>query len=137
MLTFTFIIASLIFLVTGGAVLFLCMWNHYQEALFTFVIGVVVAVIIGGLPLAVENQRKEQNAMNKKKYVKISVDELAELIEAKEELSALECGGIDNWEWYGECYGQYIEDSEFEDWDDYIESCTSEENILKEYEQVD
>lgn len=76
-------------------------------------------------------------ATNKKKYVKISVDELAELIEAKEELSALECGGVDNWEWYGECYGQYIEDSEFEDWDDYIESCTSEENILKEHEQVD
>lgn len=75
--------------------------------------------------------------MNKKKYVKISVDELSRLIEAKEALSALECGGVDNWEWYGECYGQYIEDSEFEDWDDYIESCTSEENILKEYEQVD
>lgn len=76
-------------------------------------------------------------AMNKKKYVKISVDELAELIEAKKELSALNCGGVDNWEWYGECFESYIEDTEFENWDDYIESCTSEENILKEYEQVD
>lgn len=35
--------------------------------------------------------------MNKKKYVKISVDELAELIEAEQELSALNCGGVDNW----------------------------------------
>lgn len=40
-------------------------------------------------------------------------------------------------EWYGDCFESYIEDLEFEDWDDYIESCTSEENILKEYEQVD
>lgn len=74
--------------------------------------------------------------MNKQKYVKISVDELAELIEAKEELSALNCGGVDNWEWYGDCFESYIEDSEFDDWCDYIASCTSKKSILKGYEQV-
>ena len=56
-------------------------------------------------------------------YVKISVNELSDLIEAKETLAALECGGVDNWEWYGECFP--------DDWDEYIENMTS--NITKNY----
>lgn len=75
--------------------------------------------------------------MNKQKYVKISVDELAELIEAEQELSALNYGSIDNCPWYSDCFESYIEDTEFEDWGDYIASCTSEKSILKAYEQVD
>ena len=72
--------------------------------------------------------------MDKQKYVKVPLDVLAELIEAKEELSALENGGVDNWEWYGECFDTHIEDTPFDDWYDYISNATSEDEITKEYE---
>lgn len=70
-----------------------------------------------------------------KQYVKISVNELANLLEAKETLSALKCGGVDNWEWYGGCFSDYIEDNNFNSWDEYIETVTS--NITKDYEVVE
>lgn len=77
--------------------------------------------------------------MVEKKYVKISIDELAELIESSKKLSALECGGVDNWEWYGESLCDYIaqEDEKYKYFDDYIDDITSEKNILKKYSLVD
>lgn len=36
-----------------------------------------------------------------KKYI-IGGEELRELLESKAELWALECAGVDNWEWYDE-----------------------------------
>ena len=39
--------------------------------------------------------------------VNISLDELKGLFEAKHRLDALEQGGVDNWEWYGESLEQY------------------------------
>ena len=35
------------------------------------------------------------------KYVKINVKELKDLLEAEARLAALECSGVDNWEYYG------------------------------------
>ena len=35
------------------------------------------------------------------KYYKISQTELLDLLKAKFMLTALEVGGVDNWEWYG------------------------------------
>lgn len=76
--------------------------------------------------------------MVEKKYVKISIDELAELIESSKKLSALECGGVDNWEWYGESLCDYIAQyGKYEYFDDYIDDITLEENILKKYPLVD
>lgn len=42
-----------------------------------------------------------------KKYI-ISEKELKEMLYAMYELSALECGGVDNWSWYGESRSEYI-----------------------------
>lgn len=76
--------------------------------------------------------------MKEKKYVKISIDELARLIKGSTTFEALECGGVDNWEWYGESLSDYIsEDEKYEYFYDYIDDITSEENILKEYPLVD
>lgn len=43
-------------------------------------------------------------------YALVPVGELAELIEAAHQFWALECGGVDNWEWYGESCITYLED---------------------------
>jgi len=40
-------------------------------------------------------------------YVKISVSELANLIRCENKLSALECGGVDNWSWYSDSMWEY------------------------------
>lgn len=65
MLNISFIIAALIFFITGGGVMFLCMWNYYKEALYTLIIGVVFAAIIGGTSLAFSkpNQKIGGNKM--------------------------------------------------------------------------
>ena len=36
--------------------------------------------------------------------------ELLELLEARYRLAALECGGVDNWEWCGESLRDYLKD---------------------------
>ena len=41
-------------------------------------------------------------------WLKISKQELRELLEAYHRLQALECGGVDNWEWYGESINDFI-----------------------------
>lgn len=76
--------------------------------------------------------------MKEKKYVKISIDELARLIEGSTTFKALEYGGVNNWEWYGESLSDYISEYEqYKYFDDYIDDITSEENILKKYPLVD
>lgn len=42
----------------------------------------------------------------------ISKEEYEELLERDRKLSALESGGVDNWEWYGECLSRYYDDEE-------------------------
>ena len=42
----------------------------------------------------------------------ISKEEYEELLERDRKLSALESGGVDNWEWYGECLSRYYDNEE-------------------------
>lgn len=42
----------------------------------------------------------------------ISKEEYEELLERDRKLSALEAGGVDNWEWYGESLAQFYADDE-------------------------
>lgn len=43
------------------------------------------------------------------KYYKISQTELLDLLKAKSILAALEAGGVDNWEWYGESTCNFLD----------------------------
>ena len=71
------------------------------------------------------------------RYVKISIKELKKLLEAEARLAALECAGVDNWEFYGEAFSNYLDfDGKYEDWDDFIESEFNEEDIMKHYGEV-
>lgn len=71
------------------------------------------------------------------KYVKISVKELKELLEAEAKLAALECSGVDNWEYYGEAFSNYLDfDGRYDDWDELIENECSEDAILEAYGEV-
>ena len=63
--------------------------------------------------------------------VKIDKKELRELLEAYHRLQALECGGIDNWWWYGESMKNYCEEAKC----DSIENIVDEE--IKKYEEVE
>ena len=45
----------------------------------------------------------------------ISAKRLKELERAEAKLSALEAGGVDNWEWYGESLKPYHEENELEE----------------------
>lgn len=76
--------------------------------------------------------------MNDKKYILTEV-QLEKLLRRSLLLNALECGGVDNWSWYGESIGEFInswaeennKDSN-EDWD--LEDMAREE--LKFYEEL-
>lgn len=71
------------------------------------------------------------------RYVKINVKELKELLEAEAKLNALECGGVDNWEFYGESFSDYLDfDGKYEDWNDFIENECNEDAILEAYNEV-
>ena len=71
------------------------------------------------------------------RYVKIKVKELKELLEAEVKLNALECGGVDNWEWYGEAFSDYLGfDNKYDSWDELIENEYSEDAILEAYDEI-
>jgi len=44
------------------------------------------------------------------KYVRIRVQRLAELLRSETELLALQAGGVDNWDWYGDCFTEEVEE---------------------------
>ena len=44
--------------------------------------------------------------------VKIEQRKLLDLLEAYCKLAALESGGVDNWEWYGDSLCQYLQEDE-------------------------
>ena len=44
------------------------------------------------------------------KYYLIEESRLKELLESEARLAALEYGGVDNWEWYGESLSQYLDE---------------------------
>ena len=65
--------------------------------------------------------------------VKIDKKELRELLEAYYKLQALECGGVDNWEWYGASLQDYATSAGFKDFDELIEADTR--FLLREYSE--
>lgn|GEM_PF-1078525 len=52
--------------------------------------------------------------MKEKRYI-ISESELLDLISDSNKLEALECGGVDNWIWYGGAIGEFIKNKIEED----------------------
>lgn len=40
------------------------------------------------------------------RYVVINTERLADLLRSEIELSALQAGGVDNWDWYGDCFDE-------------------------------
>ena len=44
------------------------------------------------------------------KYVRVRVQRLAELLRSETELLALQAGGVDNWDWYGDCFTEEVEE---------------------------
>jgi len=56
------------------------------------------------------------------RYVRVSVPRLAELLRSEAELLALQAGGVDNWDWYGECFTEDVEELLEADNEDLIKS---------------
>ena len=48
----------------------------------------------------------------------LSEGELVRLLESDMQLNALECGGVDNWEYRGEAYCDYLDEAGFDDFED-------------------
>lgn len=66
--------------------------------------------------------------------VKISEKRLKELERAAAKLRALEAGGVDNWEWYGESLKEWFKENELEELvesyaDSILELCSSEGDV--------
>lgn len=56
------------------------------------------------------------------RYVRVSVPRLAKLLRSETRLLALEAGGVDNWDWYGECFTEEVEELLEADNEDLIKS---------------
>ena len=74
------------------------------------------------------------------KYYEVSQDELKDLLYSANKMTALENGGVDNWDWYGESISDFIkeEKQEFPSLKDnpdvYLEDIAEES--LKQYKVV-
>ena len=44
------------------------------------------------------------------KYVRVRVLRLAKLLRHEIELLALQDGGVDNWDWYGDCFTEEVDE---------------------------
>lgn len=55
------------------------------------------------------------------KLYKVTEQELRSLYKDSERLTALEWGGIDNWEYFGVAMHEYLKDKEVEDFDQLVE----------------
>jgi hypothetical protein len=56
------------------------------------------------------------------KYVRVRVQRLAELLRSETELLALQAGGVDNWDWYGDCFTEEVEELLDADDEDLVKS---------------
>ena len=56
------------------------------------------------------------------KYVRVRVQRLAELLRNETRLLALEAGGVDNWDWYGDCFTEEIDELLDADDEDLVKS---------------
>ena len=63
--------------------------------------------------------------------VKIEQRKLINLLEAYFKLAALESGGVDNWEWYGDSLCQYLEEDEMSTTQDDYDFRDMAENYMK------
>ena len=64
--------------------------------------------------------------------VKIEQRKLLDLLEAYFKLAALESGGVDNWEWYGDSLCQYLQEDEMNKaQDDDYDFSDMAENYMK------
>lgn len=64
-----------------------------------------------------------------KKYI-VSENDLIKLLEAEAVLNALEAGGVDNWDWYGESINNSLNGTGYETIGKFVE-----EELLPEYEK--
>lgn len=64
-----------------------------------------------------------------KKYI-VSENDLIKLLEAEAVLNALEAGGVDNWDWYGESINGSLNGTGHETIGEFVE-----EELLPEYEE--
>ena len=74
----------------------------------------------GGLEKRKETTMALVNAQWDGKNFILSEGELVRLLESDVRLTALGCGGVDNWEWYGDACGEYLmeECPGFDDFED-------------------
>ena len=56
------------------------------------------------------------------RYVRVRVQRLAELLRSETELLALQAGGVDNWDWYGDCFTEEVEELLDADDEDLVKS---------------
>lgn len=105
-----FIIAIVLLLVTGASVLFLCICKGYKEAIQTFVLGVVIAVMVAGIPLfpTKANQKKEVNKMEDN-YITIGFTE-EEVDEIVAEYYGLDTEFQPDKEWLEDAKAELLED---------------------------
>ena len=63
--------------------------------------------------------------------IQITKEELIELLESYYALYALECGGVDNWEWHGESNSNFLDNYWDENYNDLIKffNLNTEEKI--------
>ena len=56
------------------------------------------------------------------KYVRVKVPKLAKLLRHEIELLALQNGGVDNWDWYGDCFTEKVDELLEADDEDLVKS---------------
>lgn len=89
MLNISFIVAAIVFLTTGGGVIFLCTQNRYEDALVTLIGGVIMSALIGGAPLAISKTNQKIGA-NKMEDNYITIDFTEEVDEILTEYYGLD-----------------------------------------------
>ena len=70
------------------------------------------------------------------KFYKISEKDLLRLLKDAYRFQALECGGVDNWEWYSASFGDFIEMCNKDDNTEYEDIEEIAEASLKYYEII-
>lgn len=56
--------------------------------------------------------RESSETMNAENEITITLKEYKSLLKDSRKLAALEAGGVDNWEWYGESLENFFEEED-------------------------
>ena len=70
------------------------------------------------------------------KFYKISETDLRRLLTDAYRFQALECGGVDNWEWYSEAFHDFVEECSKDEEKEYEDIDEIAEDSLKYYEEI-